>query len=236
MYQSRLGSVDDLVVAVVGDVDASVIERLARHYIGTLPAGEADTYVNRRPPMPAGLVQRQVKVGEGESAVLEIYQEADVEVTPLRAVAADVLSTALSERLFLTIREELGASYVAGAAVDGNTAPSQFFDSVVYATLDPSRYDEIYSTVLDILDDVAANGLTAEEFAQARAILVTDYARSSNAHLLSSLLSRPHIGDENVLTQQRRILELARLTPEDVQALAAAIYGEGGRIEITRRP
>ena len=236
MYQSRLGSVDDLVVAVVGDTDVSVIERLARHYIGTLPAGEADTYVNRQPPMPTGLVQRQVKVNEGESAVLEIYQEADIEVTPLRAVAADVLSTALSERLFLTIREELGASYVAGAAVDGNTAPSQFFDSVVYATLDPSRYDEIYSTVLDILADVAANGLTPEEFAQARAILATDYSRSANSHLLSALLSRPHTGDENVLTQQRRILELVRLTPEDVQALAAAIYGEGGRIEIARRP
>ena len=236
MYQSRLGSVDDLVVAVVGDTDVSVIEGLARHYIGTLPAGEADTYVNRRPPMPTGLVQRQVKVGEGESAVLEIYHEADIEVTPLKAVAADVLSTALSARLFLTIREELGASYSARAVVDGNTAPSQFFDSVVSATLDPSRYDEIYSTVLDILADVAANGLTAEEFAQARAILVTDYARSSNAHLLSALLSRPHVGDENVLTQPRRILELVRLTPEDVQALAAAIYGEGGRIEIARRP
>ena len=236
MYQSRLGSVDDLVVAVVGDTDASVIEGLARHYIGTLPAGEADTYVNRRPPMPTGLVQRQVKLSEGESAVLEIYHEADIEVTPLRAVAADVLSTALGERLFLTIREELGASYAAGAAVDGNTAPSQFFDSRVYATLDPSRYDEIYSTVLDILADMAANGLTPEEFAQARAILTTDYSRSANSHLLSALLSRPHIGDENVLTQQRRILELASLTPEDVQALAAAIYGEGGRIEIARRP
>ena len=236
MYQSRLGSVDDLVVAVVGDTDVSVIERLARHYIGTLPAGEADTYVNRQPPMPTGLVQRQVKVNEGESAVLEIYQEADVEVTPLRAVAADTLSTALGERLFQTIREELGASYVAGAAVDGNTAPSQFFGSVVYATVDPSRYDEIYSTMLDILADVAANGLTPEEFAQARAILATDYARSANSHLLSALLSRPHVGDENVLTQPRRILELVRLTLDDVQALAAAIYGEGGRIEIARRP
>ena len=236
MYQSRLGSVDDLVVAVVGDTDVSVIEGLARHYIGTLPAGEADTYVNRRPPMPTGVVQRQVTLNEGESAVLEIYHEADIEVTPLRAVATDVLTTALSERLFLTIREELGASYVAGAAVDGNTAPSQFFDSRVYATLDPSRYDEIYATVLDILADVAANGLTPEEFAQARAILATDYARSANAHLLSALLSRPHVGDENVLTQQRRILELVRLTLEDVQSLAAALYGEGGRIEIVRAP
>ena len=71
----------------------------------------------------------------------------------------------------------------------------------------------ILSTVLDILTAVATNGLTPEEFAQARAVPATDHARSANSHLLSALVSRPHVGDENVLTQQRRILELARLTP-----------------------
>ncbi len=236
MYRSRLGSVDDLVVAVVGDIDASVIERLARHYIGTLPAGEADTYIDRRRPMPTGLLQRLVTVGEGESAILEIYHEADVEVTPLRAVAADVLGTALAERLFLVIREELGASYVAGGAVEGNIIPRQYFDSAVYATLDPARFDEIYATMLDILADVAANGITPHEFEEATAILTTDYNRVRNSHLLSALLLRSQVGDENVLTQERRREELDRLTLEDVQALAAALYGEGGRIEIARRP
>ena len=236
MYQSRLGKVDDLVVAVAGDIDASVIERLARHYIATLPAGESDTYINRRPPMPDGLVQRQVTVGEGESAVLEIYHEADLEVTPLRAVAVDALGVALSDRVFLVIREELGASYVAGGSVDSNSLPSQFFDSRVYATLDPSRYDEIRSTMLDILADVAANGLTPAEFAQATAILTTDYARSRNSDLIRALLSRRSAADEDVITKERLTEELGRLTPEDVQALAAAIYGEGGRIEISRRP
>ena len=236
MYQSRLGSVDDLVVAVAGDIDAAAVERLARHYIGTLPAGESDTYVDRRPPMPDGLVQRQVTVGEGESAVLEIYHEADLEVTLRTAVAADVLATALSERLFLVIREELGASYVAGAAVDSNNVPGQFFDSVVFATLDPSRFDEIHGVMLKILADVAANGLTPDEFAQATAILTTDYARSGNSDLIGALLSRRIADDENVITKLRLSEELSRLTPEDVQALAGAIYGEGGRIEIARRP
>ncbi len=236
MYQSRLGSVDDMVVAVTGDIDAAAIERLARHYIGTLPASESDTYINRQPPMPTGVVQRQVTVGEGESAVLEIYNEAEMEVTPLTAVAADVLGTAMSERVFLVIREELGASYVAGAAVDSSSLPGHFFDSVVFATLDPSRYDEIHTTMLDILADVAANGLTPEEFAQATAIMTTDYALSRNFDLISALLSRRHSDDENVITKQRLSEELGRLTLEDVQALAAAIYGEGGRIEIARRP
>jgi hypothetical protein len=76
--------------------------------------------------MPA--LQRQATVGEGESAVLEICQGADSEVTPLRAVAADD-------------------------------------------------------------------------------------------------------ADENVITEKHR-----RWTAEEVQAPAAAIYGEGGRIETARRP
>ena len=49
-------------------------------------------------------------------------------------------------------------------------------------------------------------------------------------------LSRPHVGDENALAAPRRRLELADVTPDDVQAPAAALYGEGGRIEIVRRP
>jgi len=107
---------------------------------------------------------------------------------------------------------------------------------VVYATLDPSRFDEIHTTMLNILADVAANGLTPGEFTQATAILTADYARSRNSDLISVLLSRPHVGDENVLTKKRLYEELRRVTPEHVQALDAALYGEGGGIEIARRP
>ena len=236
MYQSRLGSVDDMVVAVVGDIDVSVIENLARRYIGTLPAGESDTYVNRRQAMPSGLVQREVKLTEGESAILVIYQEADLEVTPLRSVATDVLSTALAGRLFLAIREDLGSSYVAGAQIETGLVPEHVIDSAVFATLDPDRYDEVYARVLEILADVAANGLTPDEYAQAVAIMAADYSLANNGHLLRTLISRSLVGDENARTQQRRSQLLAQLTSEDVQAIAAALYGEGGRIEIVRRP
>ncbi len=236
LYQSRLGSVDDTVVAIVGDIDASVVEDLARRYIGTLPAGEPDSYVNRRRPMPSDVVRREVKLTEAESTVLVIYQEAALEATPLRSVATDVLSSALSERIFLAIREDLGASYSAGAQIDVGTLPEHVIDSAVFATLDPARYDEVHAKLLEILADVAANGLTDAEYAQAVAVRASDYAVSNNGHLLATLLSARLVGDENVLTQARRAEELARLTPEDVQELAAALYGEGGRIEIIRRP
>ena len=235
-YQSRLGSVDDLTVAVVGDVDASTIAEMARRYVGTLPAGESDTFIDRRRAMPSGLVQREIEVAEGESGILEIYYEAEMPVTPLAAVAAEVLATALSERTFLTIREGLGASYTAGAAASAITLPGSYFDSSVYATFDPERFDEVYSTMLALIADVAANGITAEEFQQARAITAANYALQQNSHLLSALVDRRRVGDDNALTQQRRAALLTQVTPADVQALAAALYGEGGRIEIIRRP
>ena len=236
IYEDRLNRVDDMIVAVVGDIDAPEVGRLARHYIGSLPGGASDTFVDRRPPMPAGLVQRDVTVDEGESAVLEIYHEASAPVTPRWWVAAAVLETALSERLFLTIREELGASYTAAALIDPTYSPVAGYESVVYATLDPDRFEEIYSRVLTIIDDVGANGLTPDEFEQAAAIVATDYSKTSNVDLLNALMARLAVDDEDLLTPKRRMEELEQLSPTDVRALAAAIYGEGGRIEVVSKP
>ena len=236
MYERRLGDVDDLVVAIVGDIDVSEIERFARHYLGTLPAGESDTYADRRPAMPENVVRREVTVDEGESAILELYYEAAGPVTPLGSVVADVLEAGLSERVFLAIREGLGASYTAGASVSSTSAPQPGYASEVFATLDPARFDEVRSAVLAIVDDVAANGLEADEFTQAVAVVASDYSHITNADLLGALTARVHADDDDLLTPTRRQEELGRVSPADVQSLAAALYGEGGRIEIARRP
>ena len=236
MYRSRLGDVDDLMVAVVGDTDVSVVQRLARHYIGTLPAGEPDTYIDRRPAMVDDLVRRQVDLEPGESAVLEIYHESYQPITPQGEVTAALLATALSERLFLLVREELGASYSAAAYIDTLTRPSPAYDSYIYVTLDPQRFDEIYATVESILDDVARNGISAEEFAQASAILAVDYDQTDNGDLLGALLSLQYGEPEDVLTPERRNEVLEGITPEDVRSLAADLYDSSRRIEIIRRP
>ena len=236
MYERRLGDVDDLVVAVVGDIDVSEIERFARHYLGTLPAGESDTYTNRRPAMTEDVVRREVTVDEGESAILELYYEAAGPITPLGSVVAEVLEAGLSERVFLAIREGLGASYTAGASVSSRFTPEPGYASDVFATLDPARFDEVHAAVLAIIDDVAANGLRAEEFTQAVAVVASNYSHITNADLLGALAARLHADDDDLLTPARRQEELERVSPADVQSLAAALYGEGGRIEVARRP
>ena len=235
MYKHRMSRVDDMIVAVVGDIDAAEVGRLARHYIGSLPAGSSDTFADRRPPMPEELVRRDVNVADGESAVLEIYYETPAEVTPSSVVAADVLETALSQRLFLTIHEQLGASYTATAWIDPMFAPVVGYDARVYVTLDPDRFDEVHSAVLGIVDDIAANGVTPAEYAQAVAVVTANYNKTSNADLLGVLVARLLVADNELITPQRRLAELDELTLGEVQALAAAIYGGGGRVEVASK-
>ena len=217
MYKSRLGSVDDLVVAVVGDIDASEIERLARHYIGTLPAGEADTYVNRQRPMPTGLVQRQVRVGEGESAVLQIYHEADLEVTPLRAVAADVLGTAMAERLFLVIREDWGLLRRGWGLVHGNAAPPVLrLGGVRHARSSSLRTRSTARCWTSLR--CGSQRLTPAEFDRRWPCRTTD-TPVAQLNLSAGLPSA--IRNEERVTQQRA--PGLAVTSQDVQALAAAI-------------
>lgn len=238
LWRRRFGAVDDMVVAVVGDVGATVVEDLARRYVGTLPAGAADTYADRRPPAPDGVVQQFVGAADDDvSAVFDAYYEMEGPVTPSAAVAADVLGTVLNDRLWRVVREDLGASYTAAASVSPVLAPQPGFLSEVLVTVDPDRLGEIRSTVLSILDDLAAAGPDDAELQQARAVLELDYADvSSNAVWLDVLTSRLHRDDDELLTPRRKLAELEQVTAADVAALAAALYGAGDRIEIITAP
>ena len=236
MYTRRLGDVDDMVVAVVGDVDPEVIERLARHYIGTLPAGESDTYVDRHRRAPTGVVRREIPVSEDESAVMEISHETHIAVTPSLRVNAHVLRVILADRLTLLVREELGASYVTQVTIDPALAPRHTVYSDIVFTADAAGLDDAHARTLSILADLVANGPTAEELDQAIAVARVDYDTPGNARLLGVLTNRLYTDDANLLTPERSLEELGKVTAATVQALAAEIYDTEDRIEIVRIP
>ncbi len=236
MYKERLGKVDDLVVAVVGDIEQDAVERMAGLYVGTLPAGEADSFANHRRPAPDGVVRREIAVDEGESAVLDLYYETERPVTPSDLVAAALLEKLLDNRLFQRLREELGASYTTSAGVDALRTPRPAILSQITITSNPDRLEEVYAEVLSILADLAELGPSAEDLGQARAVLENDYSFVSNPELLAVLISRLYTDDDELLTTERRLAELAALDAAAVQTLAGALYGRGDRIEIIRTP
>ena len=106
----------------------------------------------------------------------------------------------------------------------------------MYVTLDPDRFDEVHSAVLGIVDDVADNGVTPAEYAQAVAVVAANHSQDDPT-LTCLVCSSPasFVADNELVTPQRRLAELDELTLGEVQTLAAAIYGGGGRVEVVSK-
>ena len=234
-YKQRFASVEDLVVVVVGDVDRETVERLARTYVGTLPSGEPDSYVNRRPPEPAGVVRQEVELGpDSQATELELYHEVLMDIDPAVEVAADVLEVILKTRLVNDVREDIGASYVVSVGLTPSFTPEQRIRSRLAASGDPERMAEIETEIFRILSDVVGGNVTVAEFASARAVVGVNYGGIGNADLMRPLLRRAHAPDDQLPTPQRLIEELRQLQLTDVLALAAAVYDPDQYINIVR--
>ena len=233
-YRARLGDVDDLLVAVAGDIDRDTVAVMARQYIGTLPAGEADTFANRRSAEPAGVVRRDVVLPpDTQSTGVEIYFEAPRdEVNVALDVATAALTTILNARLIAQVREDIGATYSAGTRVSPILAPEPGVSGLVVASGDPQYIDQIQVTIFEILADLATNGPTLDEWAEALAVLNAEYTHERNADYINAVLRRAYAPDTELPTTKRLFEEVANLEIGDVQALAAALFDLEQRIEI----
>jgi zinc protease len=233
-YLQRLGDVDDLLVAVAGDIDADTVADMARHYIGTLPAGEADGFVNRRSAEPAGVVRREVVLPpDTQSTGVEIYFEAPrAELTVALEVTMAALSSILDARLVAQVREDIGASYSAGSRVSPILAPEPGVSGLVVASGDPQYIDQIQVTISEILADLATNGPTPDEWTEALAVLNSEYTHEGNSDHLNAVLRRAYAPDTELPTTRRLADEVANLEIDDVRALAADLFDLDQHIEI----
>ena len=234
LYQARLSDVDDLAVVVVGDVDRGTVADLAARYIGTLPAGAPDTFVNRRPDFPSGVQRIPIAVSADAGAAgfdVVFGATAPVDVTAL--VIADVAAAVVNDLLTVRVREELGDAYAVGASIAPNHA-----DSTWGARISSSGASEGlaagHAKVIEILAELIADGPTERDLAQAIAVSRDNYVLESNALIVDPLLSRRHLDDADVATPARRRAALDEVTAADVQQFIALVFDLDDRIEVFR--
>lgn len=235
IYQQRFGGVDDLVVVVVGDVERDVVEQMARTYVGTLPAKQADSYVNRRTPEPDGVLRREVVLGPDIQSTTATYTyEALLDVNPATQVASRVLDVILSTRLAEDVREDLGDTYVAGASLGQSFTPEPRITGEVIATGAPDQMDGIEAEMARILAEVHSGEITDDEFEQARAVVGDNFELIGNSDLVNVLLRRAYASDDELPTPRRLMEELEALELADVQELAALLFDPDQHIRMIR--
>lgn len=238
LYQARLSDVDDLVVAIVGEFDSDEIIDLAQRYIGTLPAGAADSWEDHAPDPPEGVVTRSVGAGTSDSgAGVTMLFSLATEVDDRTAAAVLVLQTAINSRLFESVREELGASYNGGRVFINDTdTPDAYLEALVTIDGDPDRVDEIHQRVLDELADLARNGLDQDEFERATSVVLGDLEFINNGELINQLLSHVLAAPSDRRTLIGRYQAATGLTRREVADLARQLFDIDQRIEVFRTP
>ena len=236
LYVQRLGAVDDLVVALVGDFDAAEIHDLARRYLGTLRAGPADSWVDNAPPPPSGVVTRTVGAGENAAgAGFDLLFSLEIEVDDEIGAELLILQTALQTRLFEIVREELAASYTGGnVSISVVDAPDKYLEAFVTISADPERLDEVHERVLEEIEDVATNGLSDDEFQRAQSVVTGDLEFINNFDLLDELLSWAIAPPALQRTLIGRYLAANDVLRSRVEGLAAKLFTIDERVEVFR--
>ena len=190
VWRDRFGDAGDWVFAFAGDVDIDELRDLASRYIGTLP-GTATTeqYVDLGTPPPAGVVKSTVQAGTGESSSLTLlFTSPLADVDGSVRATTDVVNEVVTGRLTDVIREQLGESYSPFATSYITSDPVPTIETYVQVTGAPDRVESVGDLVIAQLADLAANGPTEREFANAFAQVEERYQFVNNQSFLQEMI------------------------------------------------
>ncbi len=189
VWTSRFGNTGDWVFVFSGDFDVAEVTDLAGSYLGTLPTGEQERWIDVEDPPPSGVVSVDVQAGTGDTASLTVLFTSPVTGIDARLrVNADVATEAIDARLTDVIRERNGDSYSPSATIYVTTDPDPVVQTYVSVTGSPDRIEAVADLVVAELADLAARGPSDQEFANAFAQVEESYNFVNNGEFITELL------------------------------------------------
>ncbi len=234
IYNDRFSSLDDHVIAVVGDLDQDDLVDLARTWIGTLPSATGTDEPGGYPNV--GNVSERLSVGSGTSGGSYFLIATSNGVgTVKNLMLADVTSRILDDRIFTVIREELGASY-GGFSFSRFVEPGNDVDLIVSIDGDPTRIDEIAETVEGELRSVAGGNIATTDFDEAIAVVEAELGFINNGFILESLLDEVSDNDGPLLNRANQREALESITPADISGFVDDIITSGQQVDIRNIP
>ena len=212
----------NLVVAAAGDLSHDqVVESVS----GFFADAEAGARPGRQAPTEQPVAQRVITRPTEQAHVAIGWRGLDYDDPDRYAlwVANHVAGGGMSSRLFQEVREERGLAYTV------YTSPSSYQDCgsvTLYAGTSPQRLSELFDVVNQVIDDLLALGITAEEhevatgFLTGSLLLGLEDTGSRMVRLGSSETSR-----DEVIPVEEHLARIRAVTPDDVHRVLRRVFG-----------
>jgi zinc protease len=158
------------VISVFGNVSVNEVKQLFEQALGGMKPG-ALALIDA--PKPAALPKTEpvdARRDKAQAVLMVGYQGSDVFSPDRHALELiDEASSDLGSRFFIRIREKMGLAYYVGASQVQGLVPGLF---AFYLGTDPAKLDAVKTALLQEIEGLAKDGLTAEELARAKKKLI----------------------------------------------------------------
>ena len=169
IYQDRFSDMSDFTFVFVGNFDVAAIKTLAQTYLGTLPGGgREETWQDVTPDPPTETVETAVYQGQDEQSQTYLQFDGFIEPTPENEMRLQLLGRVLDIRLLNELREARSAAYATSAGGSLEAKPDETYSLFVWFGSDPQRVDELVEATFAEIDDLQANGPTADEMSKVK--------------------------------------------------------------------
>jgi len=212
-------------VAVVGDFEPEAVIAAVAETLGSLPARAERRALDERKQVcfPVQPFNKNYRIPtEIDKGDVRVYWPSHDAINVRRSRRLALLGAVLDDRLRLKVRQEIGGSYSPYAGnVASNVFPGYGYFQAV-CVVDPSQAEQIVELIVEIGDDLARNGVTADELERARQPVMTSVRESlrSNTYWLRSVLSRAQEKPEVIDWARSRVSDIESITAEELSALA----------------
>ncbi|MDF1826342.1 MAG: insulinase family protein [Verrucomicrobiales bacterium] len=231
-----------LEISVVGSFDKEATTNALASTFGSLPERAAEK--------PAYTEERLVKFPAGTTKLFEFDSEIPKAMAVVHWPTTDIydieksrrlgmLSSILSDRLRIKIREELGDAYSPFA----HNLPSDTWTDYGYlfasVTIDPDQGESVTQVISQIAEDLASGeSITEDELERAKKPQVTqiEEMRRTNRYWLGSVLESSQEYPERLEWSRTFVDDYRNITVEEVNLLAKEYLKEEAQVSIIVRP
>ena len=240
VHEARFGTLDNPVVVMVGDFEMEAAKTLLNTYIGSLPAGEAETRMDRTVDARQGPYEESIRRGIASQVfVFQVHMDRDMEeFSDAELTAVGALSKILDSRYTDELREQMGGTYGVSASVSARNLPRPGASFTVFFGTNEEDYEAMRDASKAILNDILDAGVTQEEVEAAKAQLTRDLEnrQTSNWYWIGELEREFLYGDRDLDLVDRRQEHIDAVTVEQISAMAALLLNPDGLVELIQLP
>ena len=236
-YRKLFSGVKGGKLYIVGDITPEVLEPLLEQYVAALPKGKAtkEVKIDRGYPKADVIDSFRTQMESPKTTVGMIWLT-DVKYSLRNEILASMLNSALDLTYTKTVREEAGGTYGVGTSVSISSLDKKNNGMIIVQfDTNEDKVAELKPIVIKGLEDIAANGISAEYMTKILENMNKVYKENQISNGYWSGLLKSYYG-QGIEKYDGYVELLNSLTSDDIKEFTAEMLKNARYIECVMNP